>query len=139
MPCHNLGEPTSKITLLLHPPPPSITFTLGMRNYWGPSPIVYAYEVLQKKTLPYTHVVPYGSAWSIPQDQALMDIVLKSSWICSTNFGLDWASQQYNLHVNSTSLTGPSAAPSPSFQKVETIIHTHDHASIASMVWIADT
>ena len=50
------------------------------------------------------------------KEQALVDVMLGRSWIRSTNCWLNWTSRQYTITVNSTSLTGPSAASSqPSF------------------------
>ena len=48
--------------------------------------------------------------------QSLVDIVLGRSWIASTNCGLNWATRQYTLQINSTNLTGPSTTPQPAFK-----------------------
>ncbi len=81
----------------------------------------------------------YTTLYVVNKDQALVDVVLGRSWIRSTNCGLDWTSRQYTLHVNSTSLTSPSATALPYFQKMETTIHKQEAESNDGMVWIADT
>jgi len=83
----------------------------------------------------HSHVTFYAAN----KEQSLVDVVLGISWIRSTNSRLDWTLRQYNLIVNSTSLTGTSVLPQPSFQQVENENQKEAHEDVATKFGIVDT
>ena len=59
------------------------------------------------------------------KDQALVDVLLGRSWMCSTNCQLNWISQRYTLQVTLVNLAGPRNEPTPLLHVLEDILVTH--------------